>query len=104
MQSANGSLPTAPAAALDSLRAVRAARFRIVSPADGDRYAVPPGVETRYATIPLRAAGAGAASVRWFVDGRPYEGERWPLSPGRHVVRAVSARGESAEARIVVER
>jgi glycosyltransferase involved in cell wall biosynthesis len=45
--------------------------------------------------------GAGADSVQWSVDGRPFAGSRWALSPGRHVVRAVSARGEAAE---VVER
>ena len=42
-----------------------AAGFRIVSPLEGDRYQVPPGVEARYATIALRAAGApGDAPVR----------------------------------------
>ncbi|HEX2780917.1 MAG TPA: penicillin-binding protein 1C, partial [Gemmatimonadaceae bacterium] len=30
--------------------------FHIVSPLDGDRYAVPPSVDPRYATIPLRVA------------------------------------------------
>ncbi|MFN2567115.1 MAG: penicillin-binding protein 1C [Gemmatimonadaceae bacterium] len=104
-ESANGSLPTprvAPAA--DSARSARPARFRIISPLDGDRYSIPAGVETRYATIPLRAGGAGAESVRWWIDGKPHAGERWPLAPGSHVVRAVSARGERAEVRVVVER
>lgn len=93
----------APAARTTS-DSVRVPRFRILSPQDGDKYAVPTGVESRYATISLRAVGAGAAEVRWLVDGAPYDGERWQLAPGTHVFKAVSARGESAEARIAVER
>jgi penicillin-binding protein 1C len=81
-----------------------AARLRILSPQDGDRYAIPAGIESRYATISLRAGGVDANQVRWSIDGVPYEGERWPLAPGLHVFRAVSTRGESAEARIAVER
>jgi penicillin-binding protein 1C len=79
-------------------------RFRILSPQDGDKYAVPTGVDARYATISLRAVGAGAAPVRWSIDGAPYEGERWSLAPGTHVFKAVTARGDSAEARIAVDR
>lgn len=82
----------------------REARFRILSPLEGDRYAIPAGVESRFATIAFRAAGPGAQQVRWFVDGKPYEGERWPLAPGDHVIRAISSRGEEAEVRITVER
>jgi hypothetical protein len=82
----------------------RANQFRILSPLDGDRYAFPPGVEARYATIPLRAGGPGANRVRWSVDGRTYSGERWSLVLGPHVVRATSETGEVAEARIVVAR
>ena len=65
---------------------------------------MPPGVVGTYATVALRAAGPGAERVRWTVDGTPYAAERWALRPGAHVVRAVSARGEAAEARIVVGR
>ena len=86
----------------DGGRAV--AHFRIVSPQDGDRYAIPPGIEARYATIALRAGGLGAEHVRWSIDGAAHDGGRWPLSVGAHLLRAVSSRGESAEARIVVER
>jgi penicillin-binding protein 1C len=89
-------------AARDSTR--RASRFHIASPADGDRYAIPPGVDAHYSTIPLHAAGPGASDVRWWVDGRRYTGERWPLIPGRHAISARSARGETAEARIDVVR
>ena len=83
----------------------RAPAFRIVSPMDGDRYAIPVGVESRYATIPLRAGGRAArpGRVRWSIDGRSYTGERWALELGTHVVRATSSDGDVAEARIVVE-
>jgi hypothetical protein len=77
-------------------------RFRMLSPRDGDRYAIPSGVEARYASIPLRTGGAN--QVRWTIDGRAFEGDRWALTPGPHVIRATSGRGEVAEARIVVER
>jgi hypothetical protein len=79
------------------------ARFRIVSPLDGDSYAIPAGVPGDYATIALRAAGPGAERVQWFVDERPWTRERWPLAPGAHVVRARSASGETEAARIVVD-
>jgi penicillin-binding protein 1C len=89
----------------DSTRDGRVAQFRIVSPLDGDRYAIPPGVEARYATIPLRVGGRGAqpGRVRWSIDGQDYTSERWPLELGTHIVRATSSDGEVAEARIVVE-
>jgi penicillin-binding protein 1C len=99
----DGTLASA-APARDSVSARVSARFRILSPLDGDRYAIPAGVETRYATISFRAGGVGADSVQWSVDGKPFAGGRWPLTPGRHVVRAVSSRGEAAAAWIAVER
>ena len=77
--------------------------FQIVSPQNGDRYRLPPGVEARYATIALRAAGAPAASpVKWFVDGKPETGERWSLIAGRHRFRAVAGRA-SDEVEVIVE-
>ena len=76
--------------------------FRIVSPADGDVYRLPPGVPDEYATIALRAAGASGA-VRWYVDGAPFEAARWALRGGAHVIRAVATSGTVAEARIRVE-
>jgi len=79
-------------------------RFQILSPLDGDKYSLPPGVEAKYATIPLRANGPGAERVEWTVDGRGYASERWPLSPGTHVFQATSKRGETARVRIVVEK
>jgi penicillin-binding protein 1C len=64
-------------------------RFRITSPAGGDVYRFVPGVDPRYATIGLRAVGApSAARIRWYVDGRELSGNRLPLLPGTHRVRA----------------
>ncbi len=73
--------------------------FQIVSPRSGDRYQIPAGIDRRYATIAFRvAAGSSSGAVRWFVDGRRVADARWMLIPGRHVVRAVAASGESDEA------
>ncbi|HEY9480377.1 MAG TPA: hypothetical protein VIP79_09815, partial [Gemmatimonadaceae bacterium] len=78
--------------------------FRITSPRDGDRYQLPPGVDPRYATIALRSAGSRSpGSVSWWVDGRTWRGSRLPLTPGEHLIRARTSRGDSAEVRIVVE-
>lgn len=77
--------------------------FRIISPRDGDRYQVPPGVDPRYATIALRAGGSGTGAVRWFVDGRAVPAGRWTLRPGVHVVRALAGSGTRDTARIEVE-
>jgi penicillin-binding protein 1C len=66
--------------------------FRIVSPQEGDRYRFPPGVETHYATLALRATGAPAGTtVRWTIDGRRAPGPRWPLAHGRHTIVAEAA-------------
>jgi len=78
-------------------------RFRIVTPRDGDRYAVPAGIDARYATLTFHAAGA-ATPVRWLVDGAEVPGGRWRLSAGEHRVRAETATGAAEEVRIVVER
>jgi penicillin-binding protein 1C len=83
------------------------AGFRIVSPRDGDRYRIPPGVPARYATVALVAAGAGSGrDLAWFIDGRLTRATRLTLAPGAHVIRAVaSGRGGPArdEVRVVVE-
>jgi len=79
------------------------AQFQIVSPRDGDRYEIPPGIDPRYATIALRAAAAPAdGAVRWFVDGRQIHNSRYVLTPGTHVFRAVAASGATDETRIDV--
>jgi penicillin-binding protein 1C len=78
--------------------------FRILSPSEGDMYRLPPGVDARYATVALRAAGGSEdASVRWTVDGAPYRESRWALVPGHHRFRAVSSAGDSAEVTVSVE-
>jgi penicillin-binding protein 1C len=78
--------------------------FHIVSPLDGDRYAVPPGTDPRYATVALRAVGRPEDDpVRWSVDGRPVGSTRWQLRSGTHAVRAVAASGREAEVTIRVE-
>jgi penicillin-binding protein 1C len=97
---ANGDARLTPAAA----RPARTSQFRITSPLDGDRYSIPAGVEARYASIALQAGGTGAEQVRWSIDGKPYSGDRWALVPGSHEIRAVSAQGDSARVRVVVER
>ncbi len=79
------------------------AQFQIVSPRAGDRYEIPPGMDSRYATIALRASTMrGDGAIRWFVDGRRVFESRWALQPGAHVVRAVTASGASDETRIEV--
>lgn len=81
----------------------RSAAFAIISPRDGDRYQIPPGMDPRYATIPLRVSGSAADGiVRWSVDGRGIRATRWPLQLGAHTVRAIAASGRSAEVRIEV--
>ena len=61
-------------------------------------------MESKYATIALRANGPGAERVDWSIDGREYAGERWPLSAGSHVIEATSTRGETVKVRIVVDK
>jgi len=79
------------------------APFRITSPLAGDVYEIPVGIDPRYATIPLIAAG-GTGEVRWTVDGRPVRGARWRLVPGEHVIRAVNGDGVVDSVRITVVR
>ena len=87
----------APLAAADS-------GFRIVSPLDGDRYAIPAGMDPHYATLALRAVGGPADDpVRWSVDGRRVVSTRWQLRPGTHAIRALAASGRAAEVTIRVE-
>ena len=78
--------------------------FHISSPQNGDRYQLPAGVDARYATIALRASGANAADVRWFIDGRPTRVKRMPLVPGIHVIRASASPAMSDEVRVTIER
>ena len=87
----------------DAQRVAGVAQFRITSPLDGDRYAIPAGVEAPYSTIALRAGGAGASTVQWSIDGKPYDRDRWPLVAGTHEIRAISSRGDTARVRVVVD-
>jgi hypothetical protein len=82
----------------------RERRFRISSPQDGDRYRLPAGVDARYATIALRAEGARASAVRWFIDGKPTNARRMPLVAGTHVVRASTPTAASDEVHVTIER
>ena len=67
-------------------------------------YRVPAGVDPRYATVALRAAGGSARRpVRWLVDGRPYAGPRWVLVPGPHRIKALDGSGAVAEVGVEVE-
>ena len=75
--------------------------LRIVAPLDGDVYRVAPGVPAEYSTIRLLAVGA-AGDVRWYVDGRALDGDRWTLAPGEHLIRAEAA-GIRRDVRIRVE-
>lgn len=88
----------APAAIQDTL----ARPFRILAPQQGDVYRFQPGVDSRYATIALRAGGDEPAA-RWFVNGEPIEAARWRLEPGTHLVRAETASGAWDEVGIRVE-
>lgn len=65
----------------------RRAAFRILTPAEGDRYVIDPVRDRAFQTLRLTAT----EPVQWSVDGRPC-GEDWPLQPGEHVV---TARGQS---------
>ncbi len=90
------------ARALAGERGDSLAGFRILSPREGDRYAVPPGVDSAYATLALRTTLGNGDRVQWFVDGRPLRSDRWRLVPGRHVIRARSRAGDADEVRIEV--
>ncbi|HSE66908.1 MAG TPA: hypothetical protein VLB12_07975, partial [Gemmatimonadales bacterium] len=70
---------------------------------NGDRYRLPPGVESRYATIALKATGVPLhARVTWFVDGKRATKERWELVSGRHRFRAEAGHA-SDEVEVIVE-
>jgi hypothetical protein len=86
--------------AAESRRDSIARGFRILSPLDGDRYSIPVGIEARYATIPLRAAGG--EKIEWSIDGKTVAAERWALEPGEHVIEAVASGGKTARVRIIV--
>jgi hypothetical protein len=64
---------------------------------------LPPGVEARFATVPLTAVGPRPdESATWYVDGERIQGLRWVPVVGTHTVRVVWASGRSAQATVVV--
>jgi penicillin-binding protein 1C len=75
---------------------------RILSPLDGDIYEKPPGVEARYATVPL-VASASHEMISWTVDGKPIERNRWQISTGPHVIVARWQGGARDSVRVRVE-
>ena len=77
----------------------RSRPFRIVSPLEGDRLSVPPGVDPRYASVSLQ----GTTKATWSVDGKRVRGERWVLVPGRHLIAASTSAGERDSVRVTVE-
>jgi penicillin-binding protein 1C len=79
----------------------RSGRPHIVTPLDGDRYTLPPGVEPRYATIPL--AASPATGVTWRIDGEPFAGGRWAPEPGTHVIAAAWPDGRADSVVVIVE-
>jgi penicillin-binding protein 1C len=93
--------PTAPRPSSADSAAGRTSAFRILSPLDGDRYSIPPGIDARYATIALKTSARD--SVHWIIDGSPYDGERWSLRAGDHVIQAVATDGRHATVRIAVD-
>jgi hypothetical protein len=77
----------------------------ITSPQDGDHYRLLPGVDARYATIALRASGAGPGDgIRWYVDGARVPGGRWVPSPGRHEIRVESGAARAVATITVADR
>jgi penicillin-binding protein 1C len=85
-----------------------ARRLEITSPPAGATYLIDPTLRIEFQTLPLRAVGA-IDQVEWTVNGRrlgrssAQESLMWPLERGQHLVRARDARGQVAEAEILVK-
>ena len=80
------------------------AEFRITSPMNGDTYAVPPGVDRRYATVALRASGGRrAVAVHWTVNGNRVVTPRLELVRGTHLIVARTATGDRDSVTVQVE-
>jgi penicillin-binding protein 1C len=83
-----------------------AARFSIVSPANGATYLIDPTLRREFQTLSLKTI-AGAGPVQWSVNGRAIgtseqTAVEWSLVPGRHRISARDARGRTAESSITV--
>lgn len=91
--------------------ALLAASLSLSSPIDGTRVIVDPDTPARFQTLALRASvSPNVPEIVWLVDGKefarvgfPYEA-RWPISPGRHTIRARFPRAfvESREVSVTV--
>jgi penicillin-binding protein 1C len=90
------------------VRRASARRLEISNPPDGATYLIDPTLRMEFQTLPLRVLGAVGA-VEWTINGRQLGRARgnhsltWPLARGKHVVRARDARGQLAEASILVK-
>lgn len=101
---------TSASARPDRSRPAARAACRILRPVDGTIYALDPSLPRSQQQVALEASAAGQA-VRWQVDGQNLgtsePGARlfWPLTPGRHRIRATVGELPAAtdEVRIVVE-
>ena len=92
------------AAAVTEAKPAAPGPFHIVSPEQGDRLGVPPGVDSAYASIALQGAGGkGSGRANWYVDGRRVRGDRWVLVPGQHRILAVTGENERDSVEVVVE-
>ena len=75
---------------------------------DGATYLIDPTLRIEFQTLPLRAVGA-TEQVEWSVNGRRLgrssaQGSlMWPLERGQHLIRVRDARGQVAEAEILVK-
>jgi len=90
------------------VRQAAARRMAITTPADGATYLIDPTLRKEFQTLSLRAVGA-AGQIEWTINGRRVgrvgadDAVTWPLERGEHVVRAKDARGQVADAAIVVK-
>jgi penicillin-binding protein 1C len=75
--------------------------LRIANPPDGATYLIDPTLRREFQTLRLRADTA--SRVSWRVNDRPVAAAEWPLTPGRHVITAIDARGNRDSVRILVK-
>jgi membrane carboxypeptidase/penicillin-binding protein PbpC len=105
---ARGDVRSTRAAARGDVRQATTRRFEIATPPDGATYLIDPTLRMEFQSLPLHAVGA-AGPVEWTINGRRLgqtsaEDElTWPLARGKHLVRARDARGQIAEAAILVK-
>ena len=82
--------------------------FRITSPASGGTYLIDPTLRREFQTLALRALAETPGPIDWLLDGKPLgtapagSALEWPLTPGTHRFTARDARGNTADALIVV--